>query len=243
MTSYALLNNVEHHDLKVRLADDGGAFGAAVNQVPVVPTEIEEVQRDYPVVLRRDADGGYQAMALLGLDRDENLFVEGGSWGGRYVPAALQRGPFRIGAPPEGAEGEGPMLYVDLDHQAVGRDGGEPLFREHGGNAPYLDHVARVLRRLHEGNLVAPSLYQALAEHELITPVTLQISLDDVTRYDVPDCFTIEAARLSQLDGAALERLNRAGFLRVAFMISASLGNIPRLIERKNRLRATTANA
>ena len=39
-------------------------------------------------------------------------------------------------------------------------------------------------------------------------------------------------------NGAELERLNKAGFLRLAFLIISSLGNVSRLIELKNRKRA-----
>jgi len=239
MTAFALLNNVDHHDLRVALGD-WATFGAAVNQALVFPTEFEDAQRDYPIVLRRGDDGGLHAVVLLGLDRDENLFVED-DWGGRYVPALIQARPFAIGTQAgEGGTAE-PMIHVDLDHPAIGRETGEPLFLPHGGNAPYLEHVSRTLRRIHDGRAMAGPLYQAWEETGLIEPITLRLSLDETTRYDVPDCWTIGPQRLAALDGAALERLNRAGFLRPAFMLAASLGNVSRLIERKNARRAAAA--
>jgi hypothetical protein len=245
MTDYALLNNVDHHDLTIRI-DDPALFGARVNQAPVWPSEFEDAARDYPIVLRRpDTGGALQAMALLGLDRDENLFLDdAGGWITRYVPAVLQRGPFRIGmvARDAGSTPE-PMVHVDLDHPTIGRGGGVPLFLPQGGNAPYLDHVGQVLRRLHDGGAMAASLYAAWDEAGLIEPITLRLSLDETTRYDIPDCFTIGTAPLAALEGERLAALNRAGFLRPAFMLSASLGNVARLIERKNARRAAAAAA
>ena len=44
--------------------------------------------------------------------------------------------------------------------------------------------------------------------------------------------------RLEALDGAALERLNKAGYLQLAMLVISSLGNISWLIELKNRRRA-----
>jgi hypothetical protein len=58
----------------------------------VLPTEFEEVQREYPILIRKDPSGDYQAVALLGLDRDENLFLDETGWNARYVPAVQQRG-------------------------------------------------------------------------------------------------------------------------------------------------------
>lgn len=240
MTTFALLNNVDHQHLRVAL-DDWVAFGAAVNQALVFPTEFEEAQRDYPIVLRREANDALHAVVLLGLDRDENLFLNADGWGGHYVPALIQSGPFAIGVIDRDGAPE-PMIHVDLDHPAIGGEGGAPLFLPHGGNAPYLEHLSRVLRRVHDGRALAGPLYAAWQEAGLIEPITLRLSLDETTRYDVPDCLTIAPERLATLDGAALERLNRAGFLRPAFMVAASLGNVSRLIERKNAHRRAAAS-
>lgn len=241
MTNFALLNNVDHHDLRVALGD-WAAFGAMVNQALVFPSEFEEAQRDYPIVLRREEGGGLHAVVLLGLDRDENLFLDSNGWSDRYVPALIQAKPFAIGTVERAGAGE-PMIHVDLDHPAIGRDTGAPLFLPHGGNAPYLEHVSRVLRRIHDGRAIAQPLYAAWEKADLIEPITLRLSLDETTRYDVPDCLTIGPKRLAMLDGATLERLNRAGFLRLAFLFAASLGNVGRLIERKNARRREGALA
>ena len=82
-----LLNNIDHHDLRV-ITRHGAEFGDAVNQVMVFPTEFEAVQREYPIVFRRDAEGALRPVALLGLTREENLFLDGaGGWRAGYVPA------------------------------------------------------------------------------------------------------------------------------------------------------------
>jgi hypothetical protein len=243
MTAFALLNTIDHHDLRVAL-DDWAALGAAVNQALIFPTEFEDAQRDYPIVLRRQDDGDLHAVVLLGLDRDENLFLDADGWGDRYIPALMQSAPFAIGLHEREDAVPEPMVHIDLDHPAIGRKTGEPLFLPHGGNAPYLEHMNRVLRRAYDGRALAGPLYAAWEEAGLIEPITLRLSLDETTRYDVPDCLTIAPQRLATLDGATLERLNRAGYLRPAFMVAASLGNVGRLIERKNsRRRAPTPAA
>ena len=153
----------------------------------------------------------------LGLDADENLFLGGGEWQARYVPAVRQRGPFMIGFQERDDDGEivrEPMIHVDLDHPRISRTEGQPLFRDHGGNSPYLDHLIRVLRVIHDGLAVTDAMFAAFEESGLIEPVMLQITLDDTTRYDLPDCFTISAQRLATLDGATLERLHRSGLPR-----------------------------
>lgn len=244
MTNRVLLNNVDHHDLRVVLGH-GAAFGDAVNQSLIFPTEFEAAQRDYPILFRKDAEGRFQAVVLLGLDRDENLFLDGQGWPDRYVPAVQQRGPFMIGFREWEDAGERhrePMIHVDVDHPRIGRDEGEPVFLPQGGHSPYLDHIVRVLRMIHDGLEMIEPMFAAFAEEGLIEPLLLQISLDETTRYDLPDFYSIDTGRLAQLDGAALERLHRVGYLRMAFMVVASLANVSQLIERKNRKRAAGAS-
>jgi hypothetical protein len=89
-----LVNNIDHADLHVAIRA-GADYGDSVNQMPIFPSEFEEAQRSFPIVFRR-GDAGVQAFVLLGLDRDENLFLSGDRWTSAYVPAIQRRGPFSI---------------------------------------------------------------------------------------------------------------------------------------------------
>jgi hypothetical protein len=83
-------------------------------------------------------------------------------------------------------------------------------------------------------------MFAAFKELNLLRPIELQIQVSDTRRYDLIDFLTIDTEGLATLDGSALEKLNRSGFLRLAFLAAASLGNISRLIELKNRARVET---
>jgi hypothetical protein len=240
MTNRVLLNNVDHGDLRV-IARHGPEFGDSINQALILPTEFEEAQREYPIFLRKDANGEWQAVILLGLDRDENLFLDEHGWNARFVPAVQQRGPFSIAlqAPRPGADGgPEPMIHIDLDHPRVSRDEGEPLFLPAGGNSPYLQHVARVLGTIYDGLEVSRPTYEALETLGLIEPIALEIKLSDHEQYDVPGLHTIAQDRLAALPGDELERMNRSGLLRAAYAVQSSMANVSRLIELKNRKRA-----
>ncbi|HXH15954.1 MAG TPA: SapC family protein [Sphingomonas sp.] len=231
-----MLNNVEHADLRVAIRP-GAAFGDNVNQLPIYPSEFEEAQRAFPIVFRRE-EGGLQAYVLLGLDRDENLFLDDDRWTSAYVPAVQRRGPFSIGIDRSRAgdtNAGDPLIYIDCGDARVGAEDGLPVFLEHGGNAPLLDHIASVLRVLHEGVMNAPAVYAELEGAGLLQPVSMQINLSDEEGYELPDLFTIDQAALAELSGEPLERLYRSGLLRAATMAASSLGNIQRLIDLKNR--------
>jgi len=239
MTNNVLLDNATHKDLRVRTGYST-EFGDNLNNVLVFPTEFAYVQREYPILFRKDPNGDLQAVALLGLDKDENLFLDNGNWNARYVPAVQQRGPFLIGFHAKDIDGQivrEPMINVDLDNPRISQTEGEPVFLPHGGNSPYLDHANRMLQIILQGTDHAKPMFAAFEEAGLIEEMEVNIQLDENVAYKLPDFLTISQDRLAELDGAALERLNKLGYLHLAMLVVTSLGNVSALVDMKNRKR------
>lgn len=238
MTNHVLLNNVDHQHLKV-ITRYSADFGDNVHAVLTFPTEYGDVQREYPIFFRKDADtGAFQSVALLGLANGENLFLDNGRWNASYVPGIIARGPFLIGFQQQEIDGElrkEPVIHVDLDDPRVNETEGEPVFLEHGGNAPYLQHIVNVLRGIQEGMAVSSAMFSAFESHGLIEPVNIEVDVHRDVRYSLKGFHTISQDRLAHLDGEALQTLNRAGFLEGAFLVLASLNNVKKLIDMKNR--------
>ena len=231
MTNVARLDNVQHATLRLRRGH-GARFGEAVNQVAVFASEFAQVQREYPVLFARTPDGALQAVAILGFDRDENLFLDGERWDAAYVPALLRCRPFTIGA----ADGE-PVVCVDMADARIAADGedGAPVFKSHGGNAPALEAALEALRALQAGAGVAAAMTALFDELGLVEPVRLQVQFDEHTGVDFDGYLAVVPEKIAQLDGAALERLNAGGLLDVAVFAAASLGTMPQLVARKRR--------
>jgi hypothetical protein len=228
-----LLNNVDHHDLCV-ITRRGAEFGDAVGQVMVFPTEFEAVQREYPIVFRRDAEGALRPVALLGLTRGENLFLDSeGGWRASHVPAMLSRGPFSIAAP-DAPNGE-PMIRVDLDDPRVSRSEGTPVFLPHGGNSPYLEQVTAVLRTIYVGHHLLDPMIAAFEGAGLLHAVNLKARVAENEVYAIADALVIDRERLAALGAGELAALHQGGFLQAAFMAAASLAMMQRLVELKAR--------
>jgi hypothetical protein len=239
MTRRVPVDNVEHARLRIveRASDD-----ARVNQALVIPAEFEQLQREYPILFRRDEDGDFQAVAILGLDRGENLFLSDGTWTARYVPATLRRGPFLLAVSDEAEQGDA-TLAIDLDDPRVSESEGDPLFLSHGGAAPVLQRAGEALRTVHEGLAQSRAMFALFTELQLIAPVEVDVDLGDGTHYKLADFFTISNEGFAALGGEALERMNRAGLLAAAIHVRSSLGNINRLVELKTRKLASAAHA
>jgi hypothetical protein len=231
------LNNVDHAKLKVSVGYSA-EFGDQVNQAPIFPTEFQEIQREYPILIQKAADGEFQAVALMGLERDENLFLDDSGWHARYIPAMHQRGPFMIGF--QSANGgeeaaRNPVLHVDLGHPRIGGNDSFPLFLPHGGHAPLLTQIMRVLQTIHEGAEIAGPMFEAFDRLGLIRPANLQLPLSESEQIELVDYYLIDHERFAALDGPALSALHEAGRLSMVIWMLSSLGNFAHLIALKNR--------
>lgn len=229
MANPVLLNNVDHKDLRI-ITGRGEALGDNLMFAPTFPAEFRTLQAHYPIVFRKSAAGAFEPVALFGFQEGENLFLRDGGWDATDVPLAVERLPFLIGA-----SGPELMVHVDLDSPRVSRGEGEPVFLPHGGNTDFLERMNSTLLALHQGMQDVAGFAAALVQHELLESFVFDIELDDGSQNRLAGFYTIHEERLAMLDGAVLERLNRAGYLAAIYYALASLSNFRALIARKNR--------
>ena len=234
MPNPVLLNNIDHAAMRV-IPARGAAYGDNVMSALTWPDEFRTLQAYYPIVFQQNGEGGYDALALFGFQPGENLFLTGDTWDAAEIPLSIQRQPFLIGV-----DGEELMVHVDLDSPRLSREHGEPLFLPQGGNTAYTERMASTLRAVHLGLQGARGFTAALREHNLLESFFLDITLDDGSDNRLAGFYTIHEERLAALDGAALERLHRAGHLQAIYMVLASLSQFRALIDRKNARNAGT---
>ncbi len=238
MTRHVLLDNVTHKDLRV-VRDYAKVPGYDVNVARVFPSEFIQLQAEYPLFfIRNKEQGGFEPVALLGFADKENLFLDENGWNAGYVPLSIERQPFLIGFQEQVVDGvptEAPVVHIDLDHPAVSDTEGERVFLPHGGESPLLERISSVLMTIHQGHAAAKSLSEMLVGLELIESLTLGVELKDGSKQSLEALYTINEDKLQNLNASALEALHRNGHLRDVYMMLASLPNVSRLIERKNR--------
>lgn len=234
MPALVALDNVLHAKLRVK-PEYGSAYNNNVNQVAVFPTEFQMLAREYPIFFRKSEEGKFYAVSILGLDKDENLFLDGANWKARYVPAVQMRGPFLLEMR-ETAEGQptaDPLVRINMDDPRVNEDEGESVFLAHGGYSDYFESILQALRRIHIGAQTMDAFFEQLSHFDLIEPITVQASIGESTRYTLPDLFTIGKERMAKLDGASLEQLNQQGLLEHCFAVMSSINNMSYLTDMK----------
>jgi hypothetical protein len=211
-------------------------YGDMVNRAVALSAEFNELHREYPLLLRKiDEAPGFVAHAILGFEKDENLFVEGERWISTFIPATLARGPFSLGYIRAGegdAEPAGIKVMIDEQHPRLRADG-QPVFLPLGGETPYLEGIKRVLQTVDAGLRTDRILYRELVAMDLLEQVKIEISVFAELRYDFSGYYTINQEKLAALNAEQLFRLHRLGLLAPVYFLISSLGNFQKLVNLK----------
>ena len=224
-----LLDNVSHKDLRLQTRLDP-AWGDAVTAVPTVPDEFRLIQAHFPIVFQPASDGSFQAVVLLGLGEDRNRFLTPRGWAAHHLPWALERQPLLVGR-----DGEGWVVHIDLDSPRLSLTEGEPLFLPQGGQSPLLERRVAILQALHDGMQTLPAFIDALLQHRLLEPMSLDIEQADGSTRRVGGFSVIHEERLQALPGAAVAALHEAGHWMPISMAVASMAHFRDLIDLEMR--------
>lgn len=235
MANHALLNNIEHQDLKI-ITDRSIALGDNLWYSPTFLGEFYQVQVDYPIVLNFDEQAQqYTPVALFGFKDKENLFLSDKGWEADYIPASVRRLPFYIGWQQASTESEKQrVITIDLDSPRVNQLEGQSLFLPLGGNSEYLENMANTLESLHQGLEQNSQFIAVLNALELIEPATFEITLSDDSTNQLHGFYVINEDKLHQLDTKQVFALHQNGYLAAIYFMIASLANIQSLVNKKN---------
>lgn len=239
MSKIELLNNVDHKDLRV-ITTRSAQYGDNQWYTPTFPHEFRNLQRFYPIVFTKNPNTGqFQAVALLGFEDGENLFLDESGWNATYIPLSIMRQPFIIGLQEVRESGEQEtqlVISVDMESPRVNDSEGERLFLEHGGTSDYLERVSSILQLINEGYERNQPFIDMLLGMDLLESFVLDVELNDGSEHRLSGFYTINEESLAGLKGDDLVILNNNGYLEAIYMVIASMSNIPTLVDMKNEL-------
>lgn len=239
MANHVLLNNIDHQDLKI-ITEKSEKYGNNTMYSVVYPFEFKHLQADYPIFFHKDnASNTYTALALLGFEEKENLFLRNEQWHASYIPLMIEREPFLIGNQTRVENGESietQVIHLDLDNPRVNKEEGTDIFLPHGGNSEYIDRVSATLKAIHESKPSTKLFMDTLVELDLFESFNLDIQLTNGSNNRLSGFYTINEEKLIALTGEQLEKLNKSGLLKLIYMVIASHENINALIQHKDKL-------
>lgn len=234
MTTHQVLNPADHGALRVR-TEAGAELGDGTMATLVVPAEFRRLVAEYPILFRYDtARRSFSALALLGFEDGENLFVEGSHWQASCRPLAMAVQPFLVG---RARDGVGPsQVHVDMAHPRIATgEQGLPVFDAAGQPTPYLEEIAAMLGALDEGYRASGDFYAALDRYDLLEPFSMDVTLDSGVSHRLVGYHLVNEEKLRALEPGVLAELHRDGHLEQIYMALASLGNLAKLVRRKSQ--------
>lgn len=232
MNNHQILTPADHSSLRIR-TEAGRELGDGVMAALAVPNEFRRLACEYPILFRHDpASDSFSALALLGFEEGENLYLEGGEWRASVRPLSMAIRPFLVGRPREdGAPGQ---VHIDMDHPRISQTGeGTLVFDEDGKPTPYLEEVAAMLGALDEGYRASGAFFAALDRYELIEPFAMDVAMPGGAQHRMVGYHLVNEDRLAALEPGALAELHRGGHLGPAYAALTSLGNLAKLARRK----------
>jgi hypothetical protein len=210
--------------------------------LPLSFTEFAAALRDYPIAFV-SGDGGtsFVAMAILGVEPQQNLFVTAeDTWDGRvYLPAYVRRYPFCMSRVlVDGAEQSERIACVEK--RALNAKG-EPLYDEKGEVLPLWQRLSKLLFEFEADLARTEDMCRMLKDLQLLEPFSAQAVPAGESPITLTGMHRVSEARLQALPGERLQQLAQNGMLPRIYAHLLSLDNFQRLLDRRAARRAGPA--
>ena len=223
------LNKELHAELTVAPSPDGYMFAASARTVILAAVEFFDAGRQFPIIFSLTSEGSILPVALMGLEENENLFVdEEGAWLAHYIPAYIRRYPFIT---TDGTEGQ-TTVCIDSEFNGFNQHGGLPLF-EDGEPTVKTQEVQAFLQDYLIQLKKTEEFGAVLLHHSLLRQIDAQANLNDGRSYALNGMLVVDEQKLAQLPDVDIVNLFRSGMLALIHAHLLSLRNLDSLIERK----------
>jgi hypothetical protein len=207
-----------------------------LNALPLSYTEFGAACRDYPIAfISSDAGRSYVAMAVLGLENQQNLFLTAeDAWDPAvYLPAYVRRYPFCMTRVTVDGK-EQPERIACVEKRAI-NDKGELLYDGKGEPLPAWSERLKLLFE-YEADLVrSDELARALSALGLLETFTMQAIPNDGEPIAMTGLHRVSEQKLAALAPETLKGLVEKGMLARVYAHLISLGNFGRLLDRRSR--------
>lgn len=238
MENLVALEQSAHQHIKID-TQKAQSHAENINMIPVVMAELNQIAVQQPIVFAKNSETGeFTLNALLGFEQHENLFYQHSQWQGVYLPLQLQRQPFFVGDT-HAKQTQYPVCInlnspAVINNQAQSQNDLEPIYTQNAEESGYFKKIKQCLGYLLQGEIDNKKLIDTLLQHELLQPLSLEVTFQNSQKTKLNGLYTINQERLAQLDSDQITLLHQRALLPAIYTVITSLGQIYPLIERKN---------
>ena len=226
--NYVPLDKNVHKDTKILTGKDY-TFSAQAHISAATIREFPQLAACTPIVFIKDSGNDtVHAVAMLGVEQGQNLYVHEGKWQAPHVPMNIQRYPFDIRP-----DGDKLGLFIDENSPLINADG-TALFQEDGEASPLLQQSLQFMDFLANSEKLTAEFVKRVVELDLLSELELRMVTVSGERKAVKGMMGINEAKLFDLADDVVLELHKKGFMGALYAIMLSLGQINRVVELSN---------
>ena len=205
------------------------AYASHSNAVPLTAAEFGQAALEYTIVFLA-GESAPTPVALLGLNAEENLYLEDGHrWKARYIPAFVRRYPFVFS---RSSDGNTYTLCIDESFTGCNQEGrGKALFDMTGAGTDYLNAMMQFLTSYQQQIALTGTFCAKLKELDLLEEMTATTQLPNGEKAQVTGFMAVDRTKLTQLPGDTLAELASSGALELIYAHLLSMRNFTELLE------------
>lgn len=229
MTTIQAINSSAHGKIKIKANPQ---FIQSKNKhfAPLVVQEFVNASQEFPIAFIKDGETGqFNAVALLGLKPQENLFFDEKSWQASYIPHALTLYPFVIH---QEKNKDNAVLCFDQSSPLVNEKSGEAMFDSQGKQKSWLTAKGEAVMDYVEKTAVTQSFIQLLLANELLISRTLNLNLNNQAEYSLHGLYVIDEEKFNALPDDIFLELRKSGALQAIYALLMSMQRINHLARR-----------
>lgn len=226
--NYIPLDKEKHKDMKVAV---NNTFKYAKNTHLAAASikEFAQLASTMPIVFIKDPNADrYHVVAMLGMEQNQNLFLNGDRWEGPHVPMNILRYPFDVRP-----DGEKLGVFIDENSEMISDDG-QPLFTEGGEASDFLKNRQQFLSDLANSEMMTQRFVKQIIDLDLLEEVQIRLTYDNGQQRNVTGMLSINEKKLLELSDEKVLELHKSGFLGAIYAVMMSLGQLNRLVELSN---------
>lgn len=225
------LNKEVHGELYLE-GIEGYQHTKETNSVYIAAIEFLAAAREYPIVFAKGGDDKVFPVVLLGLEQNQNLFVDKkGAWKAGYIPAYVRRYPFILATPDDAKA----TFTVCIDESFPGFNTakeGKPLFDEKGEQLDILNQAVDFLKDYQSHVQLTTLFCDNLSKLDLLEPMQANIEMASGTKHALGGFMGVNREKLKALKPAKLAEMLKSDQLELIFAHLSSLSNIRGLMNR-----------
>ena len=210
--------------------------------MPLSFTEFAPSVHDFPITFI-SGDGGksFVAMAILGLEPQQNLFVtRDDTWDAQvYIPAYVRRYPFCMTRVT--VDGQEQAERVACVEKRALKPKGEQLYDEKGNPLPIWENRLKLLFEFEADLARTEQMCRRFQELHLLEPFAAQAAPAGEPPITLTGMQRISESKLHALPADTLKELANNGMLAHAYIHLLSLNNFQRLLDRRAARRPVAA--